>query len=242
MLARFEQIKSIRPQGVLAGRESGLVGDGLVMHYKFDTGTGQVLSDHSGLAKHGTLTNAPTWTGKGLTFVRTSSHYVDCGNPAITVNTIQMVYYNDVVLNSSTTLQCPLAFRDDPACIYCGNFTGTFTNEIIAVGNNVAGAGNCAWTGTDNVPVGWHLIEFRWNNSKYEIIIDKIYKPITTNGTPQIITANKFYIGRNVDGRYINGRFAYLLVYNTSLSESQMEQNRIYLKKDLWKRGINFNI
>src|SRR5919106_151326 len=214
-----------------------IVQDGLVAEWRFDDGSGQVLTDYSGNGNHGTLgansgssTDDPTWTAQGLSF--------DGGD---------FVSFADN-LGISGTQARTVIFVADTASL------NRFAVEWIGDGSNgrrwtfrdqgsgdelrleISGAGYTSAL----APTG----AFRYmactqpgaNINTGVIYLDDIAEAITTSAT--INTTGNFSISTLIGGAYGNPVIAYGLVYNRALSAAEIAQNRQALKTILAARGV----
>ena len=216
----------------------GIVRSGLVAHYRFDQGRGQTLWDYSGFKNHGTL-NGPTWTPQGLSYDGVNN-YVNVGNIGKEMRTLQIVFYNNNTVNAALAGQGLCGFSSGAAdSITLGTWTGFLTDEILTI-SSVSGSGRSGWChATDSIAIGWHISDFVWDGSKYRIILDGSEKPITVSGTPGILTATAFLLGAQPGpALYFNGKQAYCLLYNRSLTDAEFIRNRQVIKAELAPRGV----
>lgn len=222
----------------------GIVTRGLVAHYKFNEGSGQTLTDHSGYGNHGQLgstsgvdTADPTWTGQGLSFG--GDDYVGIGNVGKTMRTMQFVFYNNIAIDASSTVQVLVNFSTtgSPSYLSLGSVTGNLTNEIIAL----RATGSEGWCdATASISIGWNILDLRWNGFTFDIILNEVNKPLSVYTTMVPPTVSQLELGRYAGGSsYFNGLQGYLLLYDVSLNNLELKQNRKAIKEILQVRGVS---
>lgn len=222
----------------------------LVAWYRFDEGSGDVLTDYSGNAYHGQLgstagadTNDPAWVTEGLQHDGVDN-YVNCnavpgfvlGDP----RTWQFVFrcaagsilsrYLWSVGSSASNGQVYWIRNGNPATnfnIFIETSTGTKLNTTISLAayNDV-----------------WHCLTVRDNAGSMIFNLDNganVTASYTPGGT---FAPNRFTLGalgRSTVGNFLfDGKIASGLVYSASLSDAEKDQNYVYLKDYLAGRGI----
>jgi hypothetical protein len=219
---------------------AGVVQDGLVAEWRFDEGSGQVLTDYTGNAHHGQLgsiTGAdaadPTWTAQGLSF--DGGDFVDCGTLGI-------------------------AGTQPRTLIYVGRSSGTGSTQLMSAQWNESTSAGRRWTlravdsdglkvrlefegggQTSALPVvqnAWHFVGATQAGANANTCV------MYANGASEAVTLNLALDTQNTFrfGRHNNlgqvCQFAYGLVYDRALSPAEVEQNRQALKVILASRGI----
>jgi len=152
---------------------------------------------------------------------------------------MQLVFYNNNIINKDSASQVLVNFSTtgSPRYVSLGSTAGTLTNEIISVRM----VNFIAWCDASaSIPVGWNLLELRWNGNIYEIILNGDNKPIISLAAiNDIINITLLELGRYAAGNtYLSGMQAYLLLYSRSLSDNELKQNRKAIRNDLLKRGV----
>jgi hypothetical protein len=205
---------------------------------------GSVATDWTMPPNHGQLgstsgadSNDPTPVGPGLSFG--GDDYISIGYINKEMRTMQLVFYNNNIINKDSASQVLVNFSTTGSLRYVslGSTAGTLTNEIISVRM----VNFIAWCDASaSIPVGWNLLELRWNGNIYEIILNGDNKPIISLAAiNDIINITLLELGRYAAGNtYLSGMQAYLLLYSRSLSDNELKQNRKAIRNDLLKRGV----
>ena len=205
---------------------------------------GSVATDWTMPPNHGQLgstsgadSNDPTPVGPGLSFG--GDDYISIGYINKEMRTMQLVFYNNNIINKDSASQVLVNFSTtgSPRYVSLGSTAGTLTNEIISVRM----VNFIAWCDASaSIPVGWNLLELRWNGNIYEIILNGDNKPIISLAAiNDIINITLLELGRYAAGNtYLSGMQAYLLLYSRSLSDNELKQNRKAIRNDLLKRGV----
>jgi hypothetical protein len=210
-----------------------IVQAGLVAEWRFDQGSGQVLTDHTSNGHHGRLGSTtgadaadPTWTAQGLSF--DGGDYVEHDTVGISGGAARTVI---AVVKPSVALALGLEWPG----------TGpTFTRWTIRDSSGkirleVSGAGhNTAFSLANS----WCFVAVTQASSNFNSCI------VYFNGSSEAVTASatldtrgNFFWGRRV-GSSVAMEAAYGLVYNRALSGAEVEQNRQVIKSLLAGRGI----
>jgi len=225
-----------------ATTHQAIVTAGLLAEWRFDEGTGQVLTDSTGNGHHGQLgstagadANDPTWTAEGLNFA--AGTFVTCDNAGISGGVARTV--------------CAVIATDD-----AGSGNTRFGIEWVGDGSNfkrwtlrcasssddlrleVQGAGQTA-SSLNFDAFEWNFIAATQSGSNMNTIT--LYKdgatpvPLTTSATLDTIGAFQFGTANSVGNAM---QAAYGLVYDRALSAAEIEQNRQALASILAARGI----
>jgi len=191
-------------------------------------------------------TNDPAVTPEGYSFA--TDKYINVGNIGAEMRTLQMVFYNNAVINKDTTIQSIISIdsvSDYRGAIYLGASTSLLTNEIITLPLiNDSGSARCGWCDSSaGIPVGWHILDLVWDGSKYRIILDGQEKPVTIVNTPGIMTTSYVRLGAGVGTggssvNYFNGKITPTLMYSRSLTDAELAKNREVLKREMKLRGV----
>jgi hypothetical protein len=232
-----------QPRLALPGQKGeGIIRDGLVAWYKFDERQGQRLIDYSGYGNHGQLgstigsdTNDPTWNGQGLAYA--TDDYVAVNNPNQPLKTLQLVFYIGTAINRLSAANVPVVLSSTDQIVF-GSVTGLLTDEIVTIytTNNTGRSGWCS--SSENIPVGWHVLDIYWNIDRYKFALDGIEKTTVINGVPTVV---RMAIGMQLGGApgsYFNGIQGYGLFYNETLTKTQRERNRSKIRADLTMRSV----
>lgn len=237
-----------------ATTHQAIVTAGLVAEWRFDDGAGQVLTDFSGNGHHGQLgatsgaeASDPTWVAQGLSFDG-DDRVVLPALPAI--QGIDIVFNSDVLIYKGMvpTILLSNIRNNHGTGIILGGWTGTLTDEIISIGQDVAeGYSNFhrrAWTHTsDNLAAGgWHLLQFDYQGGSpyYNLLLDGVDKANALVNTPEVWKAGVWSIADGLagGGTGFAGDIAYVIFYSTARSGAQQAQNRAALQAILAGRGI----
>ena len=184
--------------------------------------------------------NDPTYDGTGLSFG--GDDYVNVGNIGKEMRTLQMVFYTPSVINKDSVSQCLLSTgQSNDGSLFTGSATGLLTNEIIIISSGTtASDGRSGWCdATANISIGWHILDVVWDGSKYIFILDGIKKTTTTANTPIVLACPNLKIGTNfLNATYFNGKQAEILLYERSLADAELAQNRAYFRQECARLGV----
>jgi len=201
--------------------------------YPMAGGAGTIAYDVSGNAKHGTLTNGPTWIKQDVYHYNITQGFnkymfFDGVNDKITatysseaMNRIDISFIlNTAITSTSTSL--PLLNYNVTASensILLGSATSVLTNEIITLAMFAGGKRTGVIGGT--IAAGIHTISIRWNSgqTRYDIYLDGVIKTVVagTSGhvnTPFVFKSTNF--GASIVGGLFNGSIYDVKLYNTS--------------------------
>ena len=230
-----------------ASTHQAIVTAGLLAEWRFDEGTGQVLTDSTGNGHHGQLGSTtgadpedPTWTAQGLSFG--IGDYVECDTVGISGG-------------AARTVICVTAPGD------AGSGNTSFAVEWVgstpgAPSNGTRWTLRCA-TGTDDLRLEiqgageteaalnfdvdvWAFVAATQSGDNLNTVT--LYKdgatPVALSTSATINTAGNFLINSINNGHGQLQQMAYCLVYNRALSPAEIEQNRQALASILAARGI----
>lgn len=188
------------------------------------SGSGSTWTDLSGNSNNGSLNNVTySSTNGGHLVFNGSNSYVNCGNPSslnisgpITINVI----FNPSVWN--TGVWYSLVTKGD-------------TSYRVQNANGTQGM-DFGTTGLSEIDtVGYSLLDTnRWYmaTSVYDGTFKRIYVNSVLDKTTQVtgsLSTNSFnvYIGENsqATGRYFNGKIAAVQIYNTALTQDDINKN-----------------
>jgi len=233
--------------------QRGIVKRGLFAYYnalrQYSTNqVGQRLIDFSGNNYRGQSgsvpvsdPNDPIFTSQGLSFDGVDD-YINVGNIGKLMRTCQIVFYTPTEINKTSSSSALISIEgNDNGYIAIGLTTSLIADEIITILDISGGrSGWCSSSG--NIPIGWHLLEVVWLDSKYRIILDGIEKPITTANAPRVLNATNLRLGSVPSGgSYFNGKQAEILLYERTLTNSELAQNRAFIKAECKNYGITIN-
>jgi len=181
--------------------------------------------------------NDPTYDGTGLSFG--GDDYVGVGNIGKEMRTCQIVFYTSVVINKASSVQALISFDTvDLTSIFLGSVTSGLVDEIITV--YTPGGGRSGWcSSTGGISIGWHIIDVIWDGSKYKIYLDGVSLPISIAPTNNIVNITSFTLGRISGGTgYFSGKQAEILIYDRSLTDAELTQNRAVIKAECARLGV----
>jgi len=184
-------------------------------------------------------TNDPTYDGTGLSFG--GDDYVGIGNIGKEMRTCQIVFYTPSVINKDSVGQTHLHFSgvESFTGIFLGAFTPVLSDEIITISSNVGGwrVGWCS--STDILSVGWHILEFVWDGTKYRIILDGVEKNTTVYASPAVINITNLLIGKMLNSTlYFTGKQAEIFISDRSLTDAELAKNRAYFRQECARLGV----
>jgi Concanavalin A-like lectin/glucanases superfamily len=221
-----------------------IVQSGLVVYYRFDAGSGQTVTDYSGLGNGGTLgstagadTNDPSWVAAGLSF--TTDDYVSTANNVSTLpdawTVCAAVKFNPAVADlplvawgaiGSARPGVYLSFLGSPyrPIIYQGasNFRYFKANDPVNLQNN-----------------DWHFLVYRSPGIGTADIANaslradgsaQVVDSTTNSGTGQSKTEFRL---SGLGNKYLEGTLAFFAMHNRVLSDSEADQMRKFAKEVL---------
>jgi hypothetical protein len=231
---------------ILQRRQSGIpiVQAGLVVYYRFDEGSGQMVADLSGNGNGGTLgstagadTNDPSWVAEGLSF--TTDDYVSTANNAsarpdawtvcAAANFDAAVSDQPLVAWGSIGSARPgvyLSFLGSPyrPIIYQGasNFRYFKANDPVNLQDN-----------------GWHFLVYRSpGNGTTDISnaslradgVQQVVDSTTNSGTGQSKTEFRL---SGLGNKYLEGTLAFFTLHNRVLNDAEADQMREFAREEL---------
>jgi hypothetical protein len=234
---------SPRRRAAQGAAPSGIVQDGLVAEFRFDEGSGQVLTDYSGNGHHGRLgttggadADDPNWTSEGLVFTAATSDWVECDTAGLAggmaFSIVAVAYY---AAGSELAIEWPGN----------GSTSTEFTLKPFGVGfylENGPGSGTY-WPGLAAPSNQWNFLAWTQSTSSISsgIAYSNGFSDVAANasGSTSLVLniSGNLTFGRN-EPNFRNMRMAYFSVYNRALSANEIEQNRAALASILAARGI----
>lgn len=232
-MIRYGLSKLINQSSSLIHLPGGIVKNGLVAEYRFDEGSGQVLTDYRGGyngqlgSTAGSDTNDPTWGTEGLTFA--TDDYVTCGNPsAFNFAANSQITLITVAKTTAVGAQSLLLKGRDAIAF---NYNMSLSGTSLRAGNTL----NDVNIGTVQANT-FQFLASVWDGTNVTGWVNK------TKGSPVAMATAAPDIGPlNIGGPaqgYLNGAMAYALLYNRQLSDGEMTQNYNALKAKVVARGI----
>lgn len=238
----------------IGGAVLGIV-SGALIEYRFDDGTGQVLTDYSGNAWHAQLgltsgsdAKDPTWTAEGLTFVRTANQHVQqltiTDTPflgALSVCIVAKLAYGVaagqlLAGKRLTDANSPLFFRSTPT-------------DILEQRRGNPG-GSRLWNGPAIVGAGlWGMYSVVCPDALVETAPVFYVGATGTTGSLSSGTgtgaptgvSTVLGLGANpAGGTGVEGQIAYAVIYARALTGAEIFQNYSALKRVLAPRGVSF--
>lgn len=233
--------RSVGLRGGGAGSAApALVEAGLLAHWKFADGTGQVVADETGsypltLGSTGSAdTNDPAWAGEGLSFITD-----DYARPPSVFDTSSGEVFMDLVVRFDATVDNDMPYSDLHAIPRKGFEIARETGII-----------KCFCYGTDgstNVLEAGAVVEGQWERLSFGgdatgmgfyrggVLAEEALAPFQINNEAEIPgfgcrTYNFTF--------FFTGVIGYCLLYNRVLSQSERDQNGEFLKSEMAKRGV----
>lgn len=223
--------------GVFGG---GFVSSGLVAEYRFDEGSGQVLTDYVG-GYHGQLGSGtgadagdPTWTARGLNFSG-GGQYVDLTTlPNLSSWTIQIVMNakNPIALTASVA---PIS-RDKNFQINWSHPSASFKGAVSFANGSSTYYSASFGTLVNNT---WYCLTGSYASQLLKAYKNRSFANQTaTTGTPAN-EATSAKMGRLTGlAQDWPGQIAYCLIYNRQLSDAEVAANYDALQARLASRGV----
>lgn len=206
--------------------EQRLLFSSLVAAYGFNEGTGTAVTDTSGLANSGTISNA-TWVATGkyggaLSFNGTNS-WVTVNDAASLRLTSAMTLEAWVSPKSLTGWEAVL-MKERPGGLSYALYSSDNTSKPPA-GYINAGGSDLHATGTANLALNtWSFLAVTYNGSKLSLYVNGALVKSTT-ATGNIVTSSGALRigGDSIWGEYFNGLIDEVRIYNTALSATQIQ-------------------
>ena len=203
-----------------------IVKDKLILYYdaaniKSYPGSGTTWKDVSGKGNDGTLTNGPTFSSDygGKFNFDNSNDYVDCGN-----------------ILSQTAYTKSAWFRPESATRNIISGPANHAFWMNNTDNSLAAGHQGAWTTVSyTVPSGnmlnqWWNGVVTYNNSTGWVLYLNGVQVDTDSSTTNPNGTTGVYIGRYSSGNYFNGDIAQAMIYDRSITASEVKQNYNALK------------
>ncbi len=219
----------------------GIVRDGLVAWYKFDEGSGQVLTDYSPYGNHGVLgstsgadTNDPTWTAQGLSFI--TDDYVNV--PYSASLDFSTAFYIETVIKTGASLSGYLFCKNVslPADIQYGAYIDGPYSRIGVWLNGDERGGSADGSIAVNTP---YVIGVGYDSRYICIHINKTRLGYYSYTDPLNSVSTSLRIGgRKVNAVFLNGLVLSQAYYNRMLSLAEIARNYEAHKKTAARRGI----
>jgi hypothetical protein len=214
-----------------------IVQDGLVAEWRFDDGSGQVLTDYSGNGNHGTLgansgssTDDPTWTAQGLSF--DGGDFVSfADNLGISGTQARTVIF---VADTASLNRFAVEWIGDGGAGRRWTFRDQGSGDELRL--EISGAGYTSALAPTGALRFMACTQSGANINTGVIYLDGVAEAITTSAL--INTIGNFSIGTLIGVSYHTATVAYGLVYNRALSAAEIAQNRQALKTILAARGV----
>lgn len=248
--------RKARPTATIA-RGSGpeIPTDGLLVHYAFNEGSGQVLNDDSGNSHDGQLgstsgsdANDPTWITEGLRFDGSDDTVINTTltdaevTGAITLISVanldvgsnEHVFANKHSAGSGGGTQNPFDYRTDNAA--------TPRMNLIRANTGVG-----VWGGPNAVVGSWRMYSVT-APAAIETAPTFYVNTTSTTGSSLSVTGSGAPTGSNAALRigerpagsfYLDGDVAYTLIYSRELTEKEIGEVYRVLKARLASRGIS---
>lgn len=217
------------------GGVTPIVTDGLVHEYRFDDGSGQVVTDYVSSANlrlgstTGADTNDPTWVAEGLQFTTDDNCYIAAGIAVSQPNT-------HVICAKFTVPTSPSIYFMDG---------GGGARQILEINTSphklgwYAGAGEL-FGDEGTGPIGWKILTVIYNGASSSAYYsnDNITSLSATN--PGTNGLGGITLGcSNSSSLFVNDQlWGYHLIYNKALSTEEIAQNTIALTQIMAARGV----
>lgn len=240
-------LTDIPSSGLYTPATSGLIAD-----YRFDSAS--TLTDYSGNAINGTLTNSPSYAAlysRGLTFVSTSSQYVSLPSASWILSNDFYIEYC-FFLTSITANGVYFTFGNTSATdyVYFGNSSNnnlifTISNGTTATSfssfpivNNLGGAS----TGMSAAFLNrWTFLQINSVSGACKFYLNRNYQGTLTIPAQNNVSRSLNYFSRSNSGsQYCDCTSALFKIYSRSLSQTEMANNYLAAKYTLLETaGIN---
>lgn len=226
-----------RARRLAGGAGGGLIQDGLVAHYKFDEGSGQVLNDSGPNGWHGTLggsgasaSDDPTWDAEGLVFASSGD-----------MNFARFPFTAERLPTGASTYQWLVKIT---TVSFWGSHIGQLPSGTAprpwwdGSQLRIRDGGDIITVNHGGTHTSWHLLTFT-----YAAGDQKLYRNATQIGTAAL---TKTFAGSN-DGYRIgsvdqfdrlSGKAGYFALYNRPLTADEVTANYNTIKTEVAARGI----
>lgn len=224
---------------------------GLKGHYKFDEGTGTIITDYSGNGNNGILGQG-TWTSTGINLTA-SGDYVRLPNIPSATGTIIAVATIDFV-NSS----------DSYGALWLVGTPGWNNNLFFGLGVNNRNLYGRARVSSEASPYRWrfdnrnstlssenesdpHIFTLVQDGVRPHAYVDGTFRNLTINGPEHGSEHGAWtdkgswdymYLPASTGGGMLHHTIHYLLVYDRALNADELYLINQYLSQELSKRGI----
>lgn len=199
-----------------------------------------------------TLSNGPAYTSNFsgiITFDGSDDQLLATTFPNETVNSFTVITRPKNTVNAAAAGSSVVGFRKNAVAegnadsnwyFAFGSITVNLTNEYITLAD--LASPQSKRTGiTDGGSLTantWYIITCNWNGSYYDIYVNNTQQTVVASATghcPQLTNPNCLFMGYRtgdggVDNRFYNGDYSMLLVYNKSLTATEMTTNYNTLK------------
>jgi Concanavalin A-like lectin/glucanases superfamily/Bacterial Ig-like domain (group 3) len=213
----------------------------LIGYWNFDNSNATGLFDNSSYLNFASFTGGqstsdiiPGERGKALTFDGVDDEVNIGAGFTDQISTISIWFDSSVELSTSSGFYELVGFGSVKNSIFLGgSVSGNYANEFITFYTD---------TGTDisfynetsgSIAVGWHHLVAVWETDRYNFYLDGVRKNASIFGTPEQITAIGLNLGdvTGVSGNFWNGSMDEVLIFNRSLSSSEISA--------LYDNGVN---
>lgn len=207
---------------------------GVVHEYRFDEGSGSVLTDYAGDAP-GVLINAPTWTTEGLALNAGSAQYVEIGGSLPSVFRGQE-WTQFVVLRASSASSVDAGIVAHPsATALPGAISRDGANQNL---RTVVGSTSNGNRGGNLFTSGYQVLHFYREGMNHGIGFTGLPSTSsTTVGTTGAGTAYSVLSLGNRNSAYLTGTLCYYLVFNRRLVGEEFAATQSRLIRILNNRG-----
>lgn len=220
-----------------------------ITRWNFEEGNGSSANDSTGNANTCTLTNSPTWTpgkiGKALTYVSSSSQYLNCGNISSLNSANKFTITGWAKRSSTSSNYVELISKVTDANNYLAIELYNDGKLYLTIANGSVTYGDAGTLNDTN----WHYIALVYdgtqtgNANRLKGYVDGVEKTLTFTGTIPSSTPNlsgNVEIGRvNIGGGfYSSGLIDQMMIFNYPLTQAQISWNynqglpRVYYKFD----------
>jgi hypothetical protein len=203
------------------------------------------ISGYNGLGVSAALSGGvsyDTTLGGFITFNGTTGSLLLNSFPAQTVNHLSIITKPTTIVNAASAAKGLIGLRknntgpnlpDSGWYIGLGAVTTLLTNEYLSIADVSGGFRTGVTDGGSLSANTWYMLSFNWNGSYYDIYINNVLKTVVSASAghaKQLTNPNCIFAGyRTGDGfgdiSYYDGSYAVSIIYNKSLSSSEMLLN-----------------